>query len=246
MKEIFYRKNIYGIMGTIIVHLIIAIIFMMIKLSSDYKNLDKGILIDLSAAPEEFFEKPYEIDLPMQEGEKIDNNIHDIAVNEASIPEEQFDINEYIDQIKNEMISAGELAEDNFIDQAKQEAESEASLEYQEENPEEKTPEEKTAADMASDYQGPTRISYYLENRSHMKLPLPIYKCPDGGKVTVEITVNQYGTVISASVLEKESTTVDYCLQDAALKAARNSRFNSGTNFPERQKGTISYIFTSQ
>lgn len=246
MKEIFYKKNIYGIMGTIIVHLIIAIIFMLIKLSSDYKNLDKGILIDLSAIPEEILERPNELDLPVQEGEYNVNDIHDIAVNEASIPEEQFDINEYIDQIKNEMISAGELAEDNFIDQAKKEAESDVSLVYKEENPEEKTPGEKTAADMASDYQGPTRISYYLENRSHMRLPLPIYKCPDGGKVTVEITVNQYGMVISATVSEKESTTIDYCLQDAALKAARNSRFNSGTNFPERQKGTISYVFTSQ
>ncbi|MDX2445249.1 MAG: hypothetical protein QNK30_15750 [Bacteroidales bacterium] len=243
MKALITKKNIYGIMGTVIVHLIIAIIFMLIKLSSDYKNLDQGILIDISALQEDALEQIIDIDLPLEEGEYIDNIYHDIAVNEASIPEEQFDIDEYIDQIKNEMISAGELSKENFIDQAKQETESDASLEYQEEN---QIEEEKTAADMASDYQGPTRISYYLENRSKIRLPLPIYKCPDGGTITLEILVNQYGNVISADLLEEKSAGVDYCLLEAAKKAAMTSRFNSGTNFPARQKGTITYIFTSQ
>lgn len=247
MKEWFDKKNIYGIMGTIIVHLILAIVFMIVKLSSDFKYLDQGILIDLSDLQEEIIENSNELTLPLEYGEYVDNNFHDIAVNEASLPEEKFDINEYIDQIKNEMISDGDLGKDNFIDQAKQEADSDASLEYIEDNQDkEEKRDEKTAAEMASDYQGPTRISYFLEGRTQLKLPLPIYKCPYGGKVTLEITVNQYGNVISAEILQEESTTDDYCLYDAARKAAMNSRFNSGTNFPARQKGTISYIFTAQ
>lgn len=246
MNEFFNRKNVYGVMGTIIVHLILAIIFMIVKLSSDFKYLDQGILIDLSDLQEEIIENLNEPDLPLEDGEYVDNNFHDIAVNEASLPEEKFDINEYIDQIKNEMISDGDLGEDNFIDQAKQEADSDASLEYIEDGQDEEKPDEKTAAEMASDYQGPTRISYFLKGRTQLKLPLPIYKCPDGGKVTLEITVNQYGNVISAEIRQEESTTDDYCLYDAARKAAMNSRFNSGTNFPARQKGTIIYIFTAQ
>jgi TonB family protein len=83
-------------------------------------------------------------------------------------------------------------------------------------------------------------------NRTHLRLPLPVYKCPDSGKVTLSITVNQYGTVIQAQVMEEESSTDDYCLHEAALDAALKSRFNSGQNFPERQKGTITYIFASQ
>ena len=246
MKEWFENKNVYGIMGTIIVHLILAIIFMVVKLSSDFKYLDQGILIDLSDLQEEIIENINEPDLPMEDGEYVDNNFHDIAVNEASPVEEEFDINEYIDQIKNEMISDGDLGEDNFIDQAKQEADSDASLEYLENDQDEEKTDEKTAAEMASDYQGPTRISYFLEGRTQLDLSLPIYKCPDGGKVTLEITVNQHGNVISAEIRQEESTTDDYCLYDAARKAAMKSKFNPGNNFPARQKGTISYIFTAQ
>jgi len=245
-----YHKNTFGIMGTIIVHLVLAIIFMSIKLSADYKNLDEAIQIDLSSLEELLAEEMPEIQLPDEDQNEETDPFRDIAVNVSDIPDEPFDIDAYMEQLKNEMIEAGEIGEDNYIDMMKERALRDAAendIAYIDRDPLEKESQNaEKAADMAADYQGPTRIYYNLLNRTHMKLPLPVYKCPESGKVTLSITVNQYGTVINAEVLADESSTDDFCLHETAREAALNSRFNSGTNFPERQKGTITYIFASQ
>jgi len=252
MKDLLLHKNIYGILGTIIVHLVLIIFFMLIRLSVDYKNMDHSIEIDLSPYLEQ---SSLELPATKVNNEKSfmsESDLHDIAINISSTPEAKFDIDKYIDQIKEEMIQKGELDKDNFIDQRKEKARKEAesgNLQYiNAEDPTKKAEQDKdlSSVKMATNYTGPTRIYYNLSGRSHIKLPLPVYKCPVGGKVTLEILVNQYGTVISAEVLKSESTTDDFCLYEAARKAAMQSRFNSGNGFVEKQKGTITYLFASQ
>ena len=246
-KELFAKKNIYGVMGTIIIHLIVAIVFLLVKLSSDFKSLDDGILIDLASLQEELADLQKEVEQADNNKDMAFDDFHDIAVNEASQPDVKFDINEYIDGVKEEMIAKGELTEDNFIDRAKEAQNAEGDLQYLEEKTDvDESQDEKTIAKMESDYRGPTRISYFLKDRFKVKLPIPIYTCPDGGSVTVEITVDPYGKVIEAVVKAVESNTDDYCLREAALSAAKKSRFTSGEHFPSKQKGTITYIFTSQ
>jgi len=246
-NEVFEKKNIYGILGTIIVHLIIAIVFLLVKLSSDFKNTDTGILIDLSSLQDVVAELQKEAEKAQEESNNPLNDFHDIAVNEASEKDVGFDINKYIDQVKNEMIEKGDLSKDNFIDRAKQPQNTEGEIEFiQNKEAIDSDQEKKTAAQMESDYSGPTRIKYDLKGRNEVKLPLPIYTCPIGGSVIVEITVDQSGKVISALVMAVESNNSDSCLRKAALKAARNSTFTSGIQFPEKQKGTITYIFSSQ
>ncbi len=246
-KEVFAKKNIYGILGTIIVHLIVAIIFLLVKLSSDFRNTDDGILIDLASLQDEITELQNKAEQANNNEDNTFDDFHDIAVNEASQSEAEFDINEYIDAVKDEMIEEGELSEDNFIDRAKEAQNAENDLQYLEEKTDiNESEDENSVAKMESDYKGPTRITYYLKGRSRVKLPIPIYKCAEGGSVTVEITVDPYGRVTDAIVKAVESNTDDNCLRKAALNAAKKSRFNSGEDFPSEQKGTITYIFTSQ
>lgn len=47
------HKHIYGILGTIIVHLLLAMLFMLIKLSTTYKERQEAIIIDFESIPEE-------------------------------------------------------------------------------------------------------------------------------------------------------------------------------------------------
>ena len=65
-----------------------------------------------------------------------------------------------------------------------------------------------------------------------------------GGEVTVNITVNRNGKVVSASM--KESSTNSSCINDMAILAARNSRFNVDDTGSDKQSGTITYIFVPQ
>ncbi|MDR1055658.1 MAG: energy transducer TonB [Prevotellaceae bacterium] len=94
-------------------------------------------------------------------------------------------------------------------------------------------------------YTGPSVLSYTLEGRRAVSLPVPVYKCPGGGDVTVSIEVNRNGYVVDVSVQTKISTDND-CLHEAARDAAKRSRFNADASTPEKQKGEIVYRFIAQ
>lgn len=91
---------------------------------------------------------------------------------------------------------------------------------------------------------GSVLISYWLPGRRDVSLYMPAYQCECGGEVTVNITVNRNGKVVSASM--KESSTNSSCINDMAILAARNSRFNVEDTGSDKQSGTITYIFVPQ
>ena len=91
---------------------------------------------------------------------------------------------------------------------------------------------------------GSVLISYWLPGRRDVSLYMPAYQCEGGGEVTVNITVNRNGKVVSASM--KESSTNSSCIYDMAILAARNSRFNVDDTGSDKQSGTITYIFVPQ
>ena len=62
------------------------------------------------------------------------------------------------------------------------------------------------------------------------------------GKVMVDIVVNSQGVVTAAGINLKGTDTEDIRLRDAALKAARQARFNAIQGKPD-QHGTITYRF---
>ena len=73
--------------------------------------------------------------------------------------------------------------------------------------------------------------------------PVMPTRVPDiRGTVVVEITVNAAGQVIDAKVSLRGTNVVDSALQEAAVKAARKTRFNALGSVPN-QKGTITYHF---
>ena len=55
-------------------------------------------------------------------------------------------------------------------------------------------------------YQGPSVISYTLEGRKAMNLPVPAYKCMGGGDVSVSIIVNRKGYVTGVKIIEAVSS----------------------------------------
>ncbi len=94
-------------------------------------------------------------------------------------------------------------------------------------------------------YKGPSVISYLLEGRKAMNLPIPVYKCVAGGDVAVAIVVNRRGYVTNAMVIPGRSSS-DNCLQEYAIRAAKSSRFTASSTAPDRQPGEIVYRFIAQ
>ena len=94
-------------------------------------------------------------------------------------------------------------------------------------------------------YTGPSVLEYRLDGRKAMHLPIPAYKCLGGGDVTVAIEVDRKGLVVEALIVA-DFSSMDHCLQEFAIRAARQSRFTSSTNAPPRQSGEIVYRFIPQ
>ena len=94
-------------------------------------------------------------------------------------------------------------------------------------------------------YSGPSVLSWYLEGRKAVKLPIPAYRGYSGGEVTVIITVNNQGTVIDAKI-DDGASSKDGNLRNFSLYAARASKFNISPTAPARQMGTITYLFIAQ
>ena len=85
--------------------------------------------------------------------------------------------------------------------------------------------------------------SYDLGGRSLGRggLIQPNYSVNDYGTVVVNITVDPNGNVIHAEI-GRGTTTPNSTLRNEAMRAARNTKFNTVTT-PNNQQGTITYKF---
>lgn len=236
-----------GILGAVIIHLIAGIIFMLVQIGS--LNINQYTK-EYQIALEDISEPEKRISVTDQQGTYVDKmfqedqDVLNIARNIANQPDVKINAEDYIDKVKEELMESGKLGKDNYIDEQKR-----AKENVQEGNValEKKEAEEpKDSQKMAANFSGPTRIYYNLPGRTHSYLPIPIYKCEGSGKAVLSIEVNPKGTVISAKIIEAESTTNDPCLIDAAINSALVSRFNPDINIQKTQTGTLTYHFVAQ
>ncbi len=245
-----YEGKLAGILGTVIIHLIAAILFMMYQIGSLESEYTEPMMVEIF--PEE---EPPEVKQANEKTpttiEKIfrdDKEMLNIARNLANKSEEKIDPAKYQDMVKEELINSGKLGSDNYIDQQKNKLNknNDEKLALKSDTTGAKKEEIKESLKMAANYQGPTRIYYDLKERNHLYLPIPIYKCQGAGKVVLMIEVNQNGDVEKASVISSESTTSDPCLVETAVNSALISRFNPDYSAPKIQTGTLSYHFVAQ
>jgi hypothetical protein len=246
-----YEGKLVGILGTVIVHLFAAIIFMSFQLRSLNRDISKEFTVEFVQIEEPETEQKL-IQLPTSKIERIlqgDEELLNIARNLANKPEEKIDASDYIDKVKDELIKDGKLGADNYIDEQKKlnEMNGDENLAMEDKTKkEEKEIEPSESQKMAANYQGPTRIYYNLEGRTHTYLPIPVYKCEGSGTVVLLIQVNQKGYVEEAKVIEKESTITDICLVETAVSTALISRFTPDINAAKLQQGTLTYQFVAQ
>ncbi|MFT5749243.1 MAG: colicin import membrane protein [Ancylomarina sp.] len=85
--------------------------------------------------------------------------------------------------------------------------------------------------------------SFDLKGRNSISIPKPKYNLQESGKVVVEVTVDRNGKVTNARPGVSGSTTANINLLEAAKKAALKASFNSDSNAPAYQRGTITYHF---
>lgn len=244
-----YEGKIVGIIGTIIIHMIVGIIFMSAQLSSIYKEKQSEFLVEFQSDKEFIEDELVEVPVTLEELFKGDDRFTDIIRNIASSKDIEIDKEDYINRVKEEMIEEGKLGEDNYIDRQNRILEEmdkgDTAFESGLEDSLDLT-ENISANEMAARYEGPTRVYYNLPGRYHLSLPIPIYKCENAGIIVINITVDPVGEIIDFSYNDLESSTSDECLYKAATNAIKRTRFNPDPSAPKKQGGTVTFQFVAQ
>ncbi len=233
-------------MGTLVVHILIVLAFILADVDMKGTPKEEELLIefpDVLPEPEEV-EKKQEQQAP--EEKAVDNseslnNRTNAASNRSAT--------------KNTTTSAEEFFDDEYLKEVEAAKRLSADVSNQLSKKivdinEIKMPVETTEG-MNPDsiknviYTGESNIVYYLENRYHRSLPIPVYLSQGGGKVIVDITVNRQGKVVNATPRKNRSIKDDQVFLYAKT-AAQRTVFNDDPKAPLLQKGTIHYTFIAQ
>jgi hypothetical protein len=241
LKEL-YRKNVYGVMGALIFHILLISGFWIAELNIKVKTKsEEAILLDFTTLPEkenkiqELDKKPVNKSENDQSSSNYNNKSSNKAVNDAAKKDKFFDAN-----YQHDIEEAKKLV----IDVNKQLSKKAPPLKKYE-------MPEATSEGIDPDsiknviYSGKSNIHYSLENRFHIRLPIPVYLAEGGGIITVDIQVDRSGKVIQADA-RKAGNLTDPMLPIYAVQAAERTVFNSESKAPAVQKGTITYNFVPQ
>ena len=238
-----YKRNIYGVIGTLVFHILLFTTFLLADIDMKGSVRNDEIFIefpDILPEPEEITQEE------MEEEQEVSNDASqpnmqanqqrtNVASNQTATRDEFFD-EDYQKQL--------EAAQKMVSDVNKQLSKSTVELE------DIKMPVESTEG-MDPDsiknviYSGESNISYFLENRYHIRLPIPVYLTQNGGKVIVDIIVNRQGQVTDAVARKNPAINNDQIYQYAEF-AASKTLFNEDNSAPRQQKGTIHYTFIAQ
>jgi TonB family protein len=242
IKEL-YRKNIYGVMGTLIFHILLIAGFWVADLKINVKiKKEETILLDF-ILPEVKKESPVSLNEKQQVNNAASNhsvkNIQESgsnrAVNEALRKDKFFD-----DNYKRDIEDAKKMVAD-VNNQLSKKVTTIKKFDMPEVTTEGLEPDSiKNVI-----YSGKSNIHYFLENRFHVRLPIPVYLAKNGGEIKVDIQVDQSGKVIKAEARPSKSN-YDPNLIEYAIQAAERTVFNADTKAQTIQKGSITYKFVAQ
>ncbi len=228
-----------GFYATIIFHLVVLIIFLLTAIHGvvseetsfvlDFSKLEE---LEQIAKQEELKAKASKELDDLLSGKTVANQYRNVAVDRSSqaLKDDRF---KNPNQVYDE---AREL-------QRKLDASRAAALREQQGEDAVETGNDNLPDSNAPQYKGPSVISYSLDGRKAMSLPVPAYKCQGGGDVSIRITVNRKGYVTAAAVI---GNVADECIVKSALAAAKRSRFTASSTAPDKQVGEIVYRFIAQ
>jgi hypothetical protein len=240
----FINDHKVGILGTVAFHLIILIVFLLVKIQSLKEVNDLDIVLEYVEMPDPVSLEEEEMEETREEyiSRLLEQQLRQSnrAVNVSQL-EEEISTDNYVDEVMQE------LEEQRSEDWLKQQEELNQILNSEDIVPVEPEPE---PDEEEQEFQGPTNINYeFLEaplDRKSRRLPVPVYKCQGFGVVEVNITVNNSGKVTSAKANVIEATRDPECLAEVAERFALLSSFRGDLSAPSNQRGKIIYSFVAQ
>lgn len=240
-----YRDNLNGIIATLAIHVAVIGSLLFAELKNNHELPEQALFVDLTTE---------EIKAPEPEKEKQDLGTQSLAMNGS--PSGGLNSNRAV----NLGDQSGHSSGDPFFDKeyAKEVAAAKQLERDVNKNLAKKIPvigdipmpvastEGMTREEAKrSTFKGKSNIRYLLGNRYHLHLPIPVYLAQGGGEVVVDIVVNRNGEVLSATPRGGANLS-DPTILAYAKQAAEKTIFNADNTAPEKERGTITYLFVAQ
>lgn len=240
----FLKENHISILYTLIFHLVVLIVLIFVRVEGLKDGQELGIEIEFEEKTLEEILEEQELDVPAEWLEQVLQQREAYSNRAVNLNEE----NQFTEDISTDEYVQDLLAQ---IEQARAEEDREkleelqailASADF--------VPPADTTHEEEGNYSGPTTITFEFQDpplqRGRMHLTVPVYRCLGSGVVRVEVTVARDGFVTDAKVRGPIEGSDQVCFANAALEAARTSRFRTEMNAPEKHRAVITYTFIAQ
>jgi len=246
-----------AIIGTVLIHLILVLIFVFTGLKYIVPIPEQGILINFGTVDEGFGEiQPEEI----TSTETIEIPEKDV-IEQNTQPQPSETVEEVITQNTEEAPALNTETSSNIESEIVEEEEPKpvidptalytGKISNQETGNEGETVKsgDQGNIDGSPDSKNHSKLKgkgkgFYLSGRDIIFKPDIKENPQETGRVVVNIWVNRIGKVTRATAGAKGSTTTDAYLYKIAKEAAIKAKFSANPDAPEEQKGTIVFDFT--
>lgn len=232
------RESRVGLYSTIIFHLVVLIILLIFSIGRQLKK-ESSFILDFTQQEKQELIKQVEQEKAFKDRVSKELDAMIAAAPTPVVRNVAVDANAIKARAEREALGTSVEAK---LEASRRKALAEAEAEMVDTGNQEAVTDEHSDAPA---YSGPSVLSFDLEGRKAVQLPIPAYKGFGGGDVAVAIYVNRSGRVIKAQVIESASSK-DKSLWQWAERAASRSRFNRSDSAPDPQKGSIVYRFIAQ
>jgi hypothetical protein len=240
----FFKENLVAILYTLIIHLAVLIVLIFVKVEGLKNDKELGIKLEFEEKTIEDLLEEEKVDVPAEWLEEIIrqrelSSNRAVNLNAEDKLSKDISTNDYVKDLLDQIEEARDQADREKLEELQAIL---ASADYVAPSADEQ--------DETSVYAGPTTITFeFLEqplSRGKVELTVPVYRCQGSGVVKVEVAVAPDGSVREARVLDPIIGSDRVCFANAALSAARSSRFRIELNGPTKHMAIITYSFIAQ
>lgn len=240
----FFKVNLVPILYTVIIHLVVLIIMIFAKVEGLKNDQELGVKLEFEEKTIEKLLEEEEVEIPaewleevMRQRELSSNRA--VNLNAEDKLSKDISTDDYVKDLLDQIEEARDQEDREKLEELQAIL---ASADYV---PPSLGEQVETAV-----YAGPTTITFeFLQqpvSRGKVELTVPVYRCQGSGVVKVEVAVAPDGSVREARVLEPILGSDRVCFSDAALSAAKSSRFRIELSGPPKHMAVITYSFIAQ
>ncbi len=237
-----YQRNIYGVIGTLVFHILLVASFLLAEVDMKGNIREEPLVIEF---PEILPEEEKAPDIQKTEEtvarDNAANNLTNVASNRLSLQNNSKSPDKFFDEEYQKEVNNAKQLVSNVNNQLSKEKLNINDIKMPVETTEGMNPD----SIKNTIYTGESNIVYYLENRYHVSLPIPVYLAKGGGKIIVDIVVDRSGRVTQATPRADRSIRDEQIIFYAQAAALR-TLFNADPSAPPAQRGSIHYTFIAQ